>query len=91
MNEWTVVTAISVLIGLFLSIGAPVIKLNSNIVKLNANMEAQRERTDRQEHELEEQKKEARESHKALWLHNTEQDKLIADHEHRITVLEREA
>ena len=89
--EWTVATVLGTIVGAFLAIGAPVIKLNSNIVKLNVNMEAQRERTDRQEHELEEHKKASHESHKHLWLHNNEQDKRLDDHEHRITALERES
>lgn len=88
--EWTVVTALGVVVSLFLAVGAPIIKLNSNIVKLNVNLDAQSKRTDKQEHDLEEQKKAAHESHKHLWLHNNEQDKRIDDHEHRITALERE-
>ena len=40
MSEWTVVTVIVALVGLFLTIGKPIITLNSNIVKLNLTVEA---------------------------------------------------
>ena len=35
MNEWSVVGVLVVLVGLFLSVGAPVIRLNSTITKLS--------------------------------------------------------
>ena len=89
MEEW--ISRLVVILGLFVTVGAPIIKLNSNIVKLNVNMEAQRERSDKQEQELEKQKEEAMDAHKNLWLHNTEQDKRIEEHEFRITALEKEA
>lgn len=88
MEEW--ISRLVVILGLFATVGAPIIKLNSNVVKLNVNMEAQMAHSDKQDRELEEQKKAAHESHKSLWLHNNEQDKRIDDHEHRITALERE-
>ena len=89
--EWTVVTALGIIVGLFLSVGAPIIKLNSNIVKLNVSLDSLNKRTDKQEHDLEEQKRAAHESHKQLWLYNQEQDKRLDDHEHRITALERDS
>lgn len=87
--EWTVVTALVVIIGLFATVGKPIINLNSNIVKLNVSLESLNKRADKQEHDLDEQKKEAHESHTRLWDHNDIQDKQLADHERRIDLLEK--
>lgn len=87
--EWTVVTVVVALVGLFLTVGTPVLKLNSNIVRLNASIDALREKTERNEAELKDQKLHASESHRRIWEHNEEQDKQISDHENRITLLEK--
>ena len=79
--EWTVVGVIVALVGLFATVGAPVIKLNSNITRSNIIL-------DQIKKELSEQKIAAKESHRRLWEHNDEQDELIGDHETRITILE---
>ena len=81
MNEWTVVTVLIALVGLFLTVGKPIINLNNNIVLLNANV-AQNTK------ELEKQKKDAAKSHEELWDKNDEQDKTLQDHETRIQILE---
>ena len=88
MNEWTVVGVIIALVGLFFTIGKPIMDLNSNMVKLNVSMEAVNKRADKQEKELEEQKRCAHDSHKRLWEHNVQQDETIRDHEVRIGSLE---
>ena len=87
--EWTVVTVIVVLVGLFMTVGTPILKLNSNIVKLNANLEAQGVQIKRNEDELKEQKLHAHDAHQRIWEHNEEQDKQLADHERRIGYLEQ--
>ena len=40
MNEWNVVGVLVVVAGLFLSVGAPVIRLNSTLTKLSTLVEA---------------------------------------------------
>lgn len=88
MNEWGVVTVLIALVGLFFSIGKPIIDLNSNIVKLNTRLEEQSRRQDLQDEALKEQKTHAHESHKELWAHNKEQDEKLSDHDRRIERLE---
>lgn len=79
--EWTVVGVIVALVGLFVTVGAPIIRLNGNIARSNVIL-------DRLEKELAAQKMDAKESHRHLWKHNDEQDERIGDHETRITILE---
>lgn len=86
--EWTVVTVIVALVGLFLTVGKPIINLNSNIVKLNLSIDALREKTRQNAEELKEQKEHAHDAHKRIWDHNDEQDKQLSDHENRIQLLE---
>lgn len=86
--EWTVVTALVALVGLFFTVGKPILSLNRNIVELNLTMKQQGTDIKRNSEELEDQKKHARESHKRLWEHNNEQDETLQDHEHRIGALE---
>lgn len=88
MTEWTVVGVLVTIIGLFFTVGAPVLKLNKNIVELTMTMKAQGEDIKRNAAELEDQKKHAHESHQKLWEHNAAQDKQLTDHETRIKVLE---
>ena len=87
--EWIVVTVIIALAGLFLTVGTPILKLNSNIVKLNCTMESLKEETDRNAKDLKEQKLHAHEAHQRIWDHNDEQDKQLAEHERRIGYLEK--
>lgn len=88
MNEWTVVTVLIALVGLFLTVGKPIINLNKNITKLDMSVERTNARLDKHDTALKDQAAHARESHEKLWAHNNEQDKQIADHETRISVLE---
>lgn len=87
--EWTVVTVVVALVGLFLTVGKPIINLNSNIVKLNATLENHGEKIKNNEDDLKEQKEHAHEAHKRLWEHNGKQDLRLADHEQRIHDLEQ--
>lgn len=82
MNEWNVVGVLVVVAGLFLSVGAPVIRLNSTLTKLSTLVEAMQERQDRQEQSN-------TEGHRRLWAHNDGQDAALRDHETRIMILER--
>ena len=82
MDEWGVVGVLVVVAGLFLSVGAPVIRLNSTLTKLSTLVEGLRDRQAQQEQNN-------TESHRRLWRHNDEQDATLNDHETRITILER--
>lgn len=80
--EWTVITVLVALVGLLATVGAPVIKLNSNLTKLTVLL-------DTLKNDMQEQKKSTKESHRRLWEHNDEQDGRIENHEKRITLLEQ--
>jgi hypothetical protein len=80
-TEWTVVTVIIALVGLFLTVGKPVINLNNSLTKNTVETSALRDT-------FEKFCSKNSESHDRLWKHNECQDKTIADHETRITVIE---
>lgn len=88
MSEWTVVTVIIVLAGLFLTVGTPILTLNSNIAKLNVTVEALDKRQKEQGATMKEQAEHAHEAHAKLWEHEHEQDELIRNHGERISRLE---
>ena len=79
--EWTVVTVIIALVGLFAAVAGPMIKLNSTIVKLITRMDAFQEGLEGFKKRYTEQLAEFRETHDDLY------DR-VDDHEHRITILE---
>lgn len=80
---WEEVVGILVtLVGLFLTVGKPIIELNKNITTLNVTVS-------QNSADIKAQKTSAHEAHQKLWEHNDEQDKQIADHEKRIFVLEQ--
>lgn len=88
MNEWSVVTVLIALVGLFVTVGAPIISLNKNIATLNAEMKRSNARHDKNEKAIEKQQEAAHTSHQKLWEKNAAQDKILGDHESRISVLE---
>lgn len=88
MNEWSVVTVLIAIVGLFATVSAPIISLNKNIATLNAEMKRSNARLDKHDLAFKEQQASAHESHQKLWEKNNEQDKVLGDHETRIRVLE---
>lgn len=87
--EWTVVTVLVAVAGLFLSVGTPIIKLNSTITKLNVLLSQMQKRVDGIDGEMKDIRQKAKESHRRIWEHNSEQDETLNDHETRIRVLEQ--
>ena len=81
MNEWGIVEVLVVLIGLFATVGAPIIKLISSITKLNATVDNLRENVDSVT-------RRNTDAHRRLWEHNEKQDAEIRDHGNRIERLE---
>ena len=69
------------LIGLFFTVGKPIIELNKNITTLNVTVKQNSK-------DIAEQQTNAHKAHQRLWDHNEKQDKIITDHETRISVLE---
>ena len=89
MNEWTVITVIIALVGLGVTIGGPLLKLNTSITTLTVALGDLREEVNKNTADIADNKKENHESHKRLWEHEGKQDKQIANHEGRISVLEK--
>ena len=81
MTEWTIVTVLAAIVGLFLAIGAPVIKLNSNVTRLNANLE----NLERRENESENDNAKA---HQRIWDDLGKKGDTLTNHEMRIHDLE---
>lgn len=82
MTQWDVVTVLAAVVGLFATVGAPVIRLNATMTRLSALVEQLEKKVDSQAAS-------SKESHRRLWEHNDEQDEQLNDHEKRITILER--
>lgn len=79
--EWTVVTVIIALVGLFVAVATPIIKLNATLAKLITQMESFRNGLDEFKVRYTSQLQEFKETHDDLY-------NKVDDHEHRITVLE---
>lgn len=88
MNEWTVVTVIIALVGLFLTVGKPIINLNNTMTKLNVNVEHNSNELAELKNDFKTQRESAHESHQRLWEHNSKQDEKLQDHETRLGILE---
>lgn len=88
MNEWTVVSVIIALVGLFFTVGKPVINLNNTMTTLNVNVEHNSQELAELKGDFKSQRTSAHESHTKLWEHNTKQDKTLQDHETRLGILE---
>lgn len=76
-----VITALVTIIGLFLTVGTPILKLNTNITKLTVTMEGLDDK-------LKQMDEDNHDSHKRIWAKNDQQDLALHDHETRITILE---
>ena len=80
--EWSVISVIVVLVGLFVSIGAPIIKLIASITKLTSSVEYLQE-------SMQDLTKRNSDTHGRIFTQLDEHDRTIGDHETRITVLEK--
>ena len=77
MAEWDIVTVLIAIVGLFLAVGNPIIKLNTKITILNEEL-----KSTKKQHDKDLQANNA--EHKELWERNDEQDKLLAEHTLRL-------
>lgn len=77
MNEWGVLTALAAIVGLFFTVGKPIINLNTSITVLNESLKAEKERRAQFE-------RESCKEHTELWEHEGAQDKIIAEHTLRL-------
>ena len=83
MTEWQVVGVIVVIVGLIITIIGPIIKLNTSITMLTVTLKSM-------SGDIEELTVKNSKSHERLWVHNEEQDKMLNDHEKRLTIVEKE-
>lgn len=90
MNWEPIIGVIVTLVGLFFTIGKPIIKLNQSITTLNVTLANQEKRIDGHDKAFEKQQQKAKESHDKLWAHNEKQDEMLTDHEKRIFSLEHD-
>ena len=82
MDEWTVVTALVVLLGLFMTVAKPIVGLNSTIARLSENVE-------RLEGKLTELSDRNSDGHRRLWEESSRQNPRIEAQDTRLTVLEQ--
>ena len=79
--EWNIVTVIISLVGLFVAVATPIIKLNSTIAKLTAQMESFMNGLAEFKTRYTNQLHEFKQTHEDIY-------EKVDDHEHRITKLE---
>lgn len=77
MSEWDIVGVLVVIIGLFFTVGKPIINLNTNITVLNESLRAEKERRAKFE-------KCSEKEHCDLWEYNDKQDKILEEHTMRL-------
>ena len=82
MDEWTVVTALVVLLGLIVTVAKPLVSLNSTITRLTDAVKVL-------EKNLEAIAGKNSEQHARLWAHEAEQDKMLREHEIRLREIEK--
>lgn len=82
MTEWTVVSVLVTLVGLGVAVIKPLINLNSVITRLTEVVKTL-------ETKLSEVTERNTASHARIWSNLNEQGELLADHETRLTVIER--
>lgn len=77
MSEWGVFGVIVGIVGLFFTVGKPIITLNTNITVLNESIKNIKLQSEKNEHDN-------TESHRRLWNKNEEQDRQLLEHEMRL-------
>lgn len=80
--EWTVITVMVTIIGLFAAVGNPIAKLIQSITRLTVMLNTVTE-------ELNETIAQNKSSHTRLWDYNKCQDEKLEEHEQRIFVIEQ--
>ncbi len=83
ITEWGVVGVIVTLIGLFIAVYTPMSKNTKAMAELTSTLKMLNTQFDKF-------REDNHDSHKRLWEHNEAQDEKIADHDKRLTVIEKE-
>ncbi len=79
--SWEIVLGIIALVGFFITVGTPVLKLNTSIIHLNESVNSLRDLINKNELN-------SKEAHQIIWTHMDGMDNTIKDHEERITKAE---
>jgi hypothetical protein len=82
MTEWGVFGVVAALITFGVCVGTPLLKLNANLTRLNVVLELFQKQFD-------DEKKDNEKEHTALWSKCDEHDGALADHDKRLTLMER--
>ncbi len=77
MDEWVIFKDIVVIVGLVITVTTPLLKLNTSITELKTLLESVMKKVETLDNNN-------TESHRRLWEHNTEQDKVLQNHEQRL-------
>lgn len=77
MDEWVIFKDIVVIVGLVITVTTPLLKLNTSITELKTLLESVMKKVETLDNNN-------NESHRRLWEHNTEQDKVLQNHEQRL-------
>lgn len=77
MDEWVIFKDIVVIVGLVITVTTPLLKLNTSITELKTLLESVMKKVETLDSNN-------TESHCRLWEHNTEQDKVLQNHEQRL-------
>lgn len=76
--SWEIVLGIIALVGFFITVGTPILKLNTNIIRLNESVNNLQGAIDKNESN-------SKEARKRIWNHMDGVDSTIKDHEDRLT------
>lgn len=77
MDEWVIFKDIVVIVGLVITVTTPLLKLNTSITELKTLLESVMKKVETLDNNN-------TEIHRRLWEHNTEQDKVLQNHEQRL-------
>lgn len=77
MDEWVIFKDIVVIVGLVITVTTPLLKLNTSITELKTLLESVMKKVETLDSNN-------TEIHRRLWEHNTEQDKVLQNHEQRL-------
>lgn len=78
---WEIFLGIGGIVSFVVAVAGPMLKLNTSITKLNASVDVLKAAIERLEEDN-------TNSHRLIWDHNDEQDKLIATNTRRIDAIE---
>ena len=89
MNEWTVVTVLAAMVALVTAIVSPLLKLNTSIGNLTSMVDSLSVKMGMVNEDMGRLTKRNSDTHERIFARLGEQERALAGHETRITVLEQ--